>query len=294
MLMKEIFRKFIADKRFIANLAPRTLDLYERGFGYYERFGGPMDHVPSDAEAREMVVRMRETPTFSVTTCNIAIRCWNSFFSWIAERGYGPHVKLPKLKSPKVVMVTFTDADMERILAVRPKRPPLRRAYTILCLLVDCGLRISEALTITKDAIDWTNLMIRVTGKGSKDRIVPMSVSLRKILWEYESRHRQVRMESPWLFCTRSGMPLAYRNVRRDFEELFQMAGYGMTQNTGFFHAFRRYFSKNYLRRGGNLIYLQQALGHSNIATTRMYVEVEMEDLRRAHLATSPLDRLKR
>ena len=81
-----------------------------------------------------------------------------------------------------------------------------------------------------------------------------------------------------------------YRNIWRDFNNLCERLGIGAPEG---FHGLRRTFARNYLRQGGNLIYLQSALGHARIETTRIYVEVETEDLKQTHLKTSILSRLK-
>jgi integrase/recombinase XerD len=79
--------------------------------------------------------------------------------------------------------------------------------------------------------------------------------------------------------------------MRREFNKLMEKLG--IDGFDGAFHAFRRCFAKNYTRRGGNLFYLQQILGHEDIKTTRTYVEVEIEALQECHLKTSLLTRLR-
>jgi integrase/recombinase XerD len=161
-----------------------------------------------------------------------------------------------------------------------------------LCLLADTGVRVTEALTLKLENIDWDNLLIKVVGKRKKDRIVPMSIELRKVLHRYVTRQRYSRFPSPYLLCNSTGTAWDYYNAFREFVWLFKKLGIEGFDSA--FHSFRRFFGKNYLKNGGNLVYLQRLFGHSDIATTKMYLEdIDTADLHAMHLRTSPLSRLK-
>ena len=127
--------------------------------------------------------------------------------------------------------------------------------------------------------MDFNNLLITVLGKGRKERIVPMSVELRKVLYRYVTRQRYSRFDSRYLFCTANGTMMTYRNTYRDLEKVLVAVGVDRKDVDGYFHAFRRKFARSYVKSGGNLFYLQAAMGHSTLQMTRSYVEVEAEDL---------------
>jgi integrase len=90
------------------------------------------------------------------------------------------------------------------------------------------------------------------------------------------------------VFCTDDGEKLLYDNLRRDFLNLLKAVG--VEKAEGSFHAFRRFFGKQYLRNGGNPLYLQRVFGHSTLEMTRRYVEADDEDLQLAHKTLSPLE----
>jgi integrase len=94
------------------------------------------------------------------------------------------------------------------------------------------------------------------------------------------------------VFPTTTGSLLRYDNVKRDFMVILRACGVEKTK--GSFHAFRRYLGKQYLRNGGNPLYLQRVFGHSTLAMVNRYVEADNEDLQTAHKALSPLESLKR
>jgi integrase/recombinase XerD len=157
----------------------------------------------------------------------------------------------------------------------------------ILYLLIDTGCRVSEALSLTRKAIDFDNLQVVLQGKGNKQRRVPISLECRKRLYQWLNTH-----DFDLAFCTNAGGKLHYDNVRREFLDILKAVK--VEKSEGAFHALRRYFGKQYIRAGGNPIYLQRVFGHSSLQMTSKYIDADEESLREAHRALSPLERLKR
>jgi integrase/recombinase XerD len=289
-MISDLFAQFIQEKRYISNLSPRTIESYNKDV--FKRWMRYVGELPTKQNINQFVVKMRQAG-LATSTCNITIRSFNSFLTWLHTNGHIPEpLRLQKLKEEKRVMKTLANNEVQAILGWKPDSRYEHRLYAILCTIADCGLRISEALSIKLADVDIENLLIKVTGKGSKERIVPMSIELRKTLFRYITKHRYSKFETPFLFCTGNGTKMGYNNVYRDTHAVLKTLGIEKAFD-GFFHMWRRFYAKNYLRHGGNLAYLQQSLGHASITTTRMYVEVDTEDLQRTHLRTSVLNRLK-
>lgn len=286
-----LFDRFIKEKQFLANLSPRTIHSYKENFNRWQKHVG---EFPAAHNLSQFVVALREAG-LSVTTCNICIRSFNSFLSWLHENQYTKdHLRVKKLKEEKRVMKTFTDEQIKALLSYRPgKGRNEQRAYALLCLLIDTGVRISEALSLDVTKIDFHNLLITVKGKGNKERIVPMSIELRKILYRYMTRQRYSRFRTKYCFCTSNGTMMTYQNLRRDLQVIFKSVGVDCDNIDGGFHAFRRKFARSYVKAGGNLFYLQAAMGHTTLQMTRHYVEIEEEELKEAHARTSLLSRLR-
>ncbi len=148
----------------------------------------------------------------------------------------------------------------------------------MICLAaLDTGLRINELLSLRRQNVDIDNLVLRVNGKGNKERLVPISFELRKTLYRYLSKN-----QSPRLFATATGTAVTVRNAQRDFKSMCQRLG--ITNVRTSFHTLRHSFAVNYLRRGGNLFYLQRILGHSSITTTERYLRsLGIDDLKAVH-----------
>ncbi|MGH9876138.1 MAG: tyrosine-type recombinase/integrase [Nitrososphaerales archaeon] len=296
--VKTLFDQFTKELRYLRNLSERTIFSYTDAFERWLKFVGTM---PTPASLSQFVLGMREAG-LSITSCNIYIRSINSFLTWLKENGHCPQTfmngkpfRLTKLPEEKKQLRVFDDADIHKILSFKPKGRNDHRIYALVCTLIDTGIRINEALNLELARVDFDNLMITVTkGKGKKERIVPMSLDLRKILHRYVTNHRKAKFDSPFLFCTLNGTHLSHRNAMRDFENMLAKVGVSKDNIDHCFHSFRRKFARSYIKNGGNIAYLQHAMGHTTLAMTKHYIgDIPIEDLQMMHQKTSLLGRLK-
>jgi integrase/recombinase XerD len=296
--VKTLFDQFTKELRYLRNLSERTILCYGDAFGKWLKHVG---EIPTEKNLSRFVIGMREAG-LKITSCNIYIRSINSFITWLKENSHCPQTfsngkafKLAKLAEEKKQLRVFDDADIHKILSFKPNGRNEQRIYALVCTLIDTGIRINEALNIELARVDFDNLMITITkGKGNKERIVPMSLELRKILHRYMTNHRASKFDSPFLFCTINGTPLIHRNAMRDFENMLGKVGLTRDNVDHCFHSFRRKFARNYVKAGGNVKYLQHAMGHSTLAMTMHYVgDLTIEDLMMMHAKTSLLGRLK-
>jgi integrase/recombinase XerD len=126
-------------------------------------------------------------------SCNTYIKALNAFCLWLHEEVFvAERLTLPLLRFEKRIIVTLTDDQMHTLLKQKPKRFDQWRLHAILDLLLDSGLRIEEALTWRRGDLDLDNLLVTVMEKGRKERRVPFSFELRKVLFRYEqARVRQ-------------------------------------------------------------------------------------------------------
>ncbi len=134
-----------------------------------------------------------------------------------------------------------------------------------------------------RNKVDFDNLVITVRGKGDKERIVPISLECRKLLYKFLKLH-----DSDLVFANRDGYKLTYRTSLQQLHEICDKFGVD-----GTWHKFRHTFASSYLRNGGNLIYLSRVLGHEDISVTKIYVDENIEDLSMMQKRTSLLSRLR-
>ena len=279
--MDKLFEQFLKEKEYLENCTPRTIKFLKCSYNAFKRSGAIEINKSS---LTEFVVNMRQRG-LSATACNDYIAGMNTFFKWLHENEHTPErFKIARMRVEKKVMRGFTDQELLKIIKHKPKGMAQIRVHAILLTLIDTGCRIDELITLTRDNVDMDNLLIKVMGKGRKERIVPMSFELRKVLIRYLQKH-----EFRYVFPTGSGNMVSYTNLHRDAQILFKKIGVSPEG----FHCLRRTFARQYLKHGGNLAYLQKTLGHSKLETTRIYLDVDTEDLQRTHIKTSILSRLK-
>lgn len=277
-----MFEDFLKEKIYLRGVSHLTIRSYRQAYDRYIKFGKIFP--PTEFSLKQFVIGMKDAGLAS-TTCNISIRAMNSYLTWLKENGHiREPLRIKQVKEEKRVRQGYSDAELSRLLSFKPGTFFEWRLYALICLLTDTGIRIDEAVTLQRSKVDFENLIITVKGKGDKERVVPMSYELRKVLFKYLKR-----VSSRWVFPTRSGGRLSYRNALRDFAWLCHKVDVPYKP----FHYLRRTFARNYITQGGSLFMLQRCLGHESITTTQRYVNLNVDDLKEVHLRTSILGRLK-
>ena len=182
--------------------------------------------------------------------------------------------KLPKVLSRKQV---------EKLLNAPKKGWRFyHRDKAILQLLYDTGIRESELASLKCSAVDLQEGLITVTGKGSKQRSIPLTAKAILAIYEYiyseRSMHLRGRKDNGYLFLSRSNQPMYRHDIWRRVSYWAQTIG---LENVGP-HTLRHCFATHMLIGGADLRLIQKALGHSSIATTQIYCEVDLTQLKMA------------
>jgi len=209
--MDSLFEQFIRERRYLKNLSENTLDFYRYSYLAFCKAVGHLEPAEvTQGVLNDFIIKMRESGV-SVGGINAYIRGLNTFIGWLKENEHIGNVRLKQLKAEKPVLRSLTDKELKRIFDYKPQTMTEKRLKTILTLIADTGLRINEALTLQRSKIDFDNLLFSITGKGNKERIIPFSYELRKVLYKYIKGHRY-----EFVFCSRDGVRLRYDNARRD------------------------------------------------------------------------------
>jgi len=262
------FEQFAKEKTYLLGVSPRTVEWYEQSLRWLTNAS------PSEQDLKDAVVKMR-TAGLKASSCNSRIRAINSYLTWLKSP-----LRIPKLKEPQFLPQTFSKDDISKFLHYRPKNFYRRRLQLLVCLLADSGARISEALGLRWDDVNFDDCLMTLHGKGDKSRIVPFSQELRKLLWRFRHEHKLV-------FSTRDGGRLGRRDMLRDTKLLCRELGVSVPVRC--LHAFRHSFATQYLRAGGNVFALQRCLGHTDLTMTKKYVSLLTEDLQAIHAKVSLL-----
>jgi integrase/recombinase XerD len=271
---------FIRERQYLKAVSPKTIIWYGCSFKAFE---GALE---SKDAVRQRIVELRQR-NVSPITINSYLRCINAYFRWLHEEHGRDLVTIPRLKEEQKILATFSPSAIKKMVSYKAA-PNERRLHTLVCLLFDTGLRISEALSLTKGNVDLDNFAIRVHGKGGKHRLVPFSQELRKVLWRWQQKRASGPEGTGLLFATRNGTQVTVRNFLRQFKAFGEKLGISGVRLSP--HTCRHTFACEYLRRGGNLEFLRRILGHSSILTTQKYLRsLGVADLQEAHEGLSPL-----
>jgi len=269
---------FIRDRQYLKAVSPKTIIWYGCSF---TAFNGALE---SEEAVRQRIIELRQR-NVSPITINSYLRCINAYFRWLHEEHGKDLITVPKLKEEQKILSTFSTPAIKSMVFYRPKGDSERRLHTLVCLLLDTGLRISEALSLKKENVDLDDLAVKVYGKGGKHRLVPFSLELRRLLWRWMQRPRT---NGGLVFATRNGTQVSVRNFLRGFKEFGRKLGLTGVRISP--HTCRHTFACEYLRRGGNLEFLRRILGHSSILTTQKYLRsLGVDDLQAVHDKLSPL-----
>jgi integrase/recombinase XerD len=269
---------FIQERKYLKNVSVKTLVWYETSF---KAFDGALENRQTVID-RIAELRNRGLSAISVNTYPRAV---NAYFQWLHKEHGKAALKIPRLKEEQKILATFSAEHVKRIVNGQAVRSSELRLKALALSALDTGLRIDELLSLTRGQVDLDNLVLRVKGKGNKHRLIPMSVELRKVLYRHLAKH-----EHALVFCSRQGAKLSQRNLLRDFK--IWCTKLGITGVRASWHTLRYSFAVNYLRKGGNLYYLQRILGHSSITTTERYLRsLGIEDLQKVHDGLSLLSR---
>jgi len=167
----------------------------------------------------------------------------------------------------------------------RGKRPTADRDRAIIVLLVDTGLRASELCALKIKDYDPDRGGVNAVGKYGKERTVYAGDGAKKALWRYLMTRKGMKGDEP-LFATDSGRHLDRNNLRQTLQRIGKRAGVSGVN----VHKFRHTFAITFLRNGGNLLALQELLGHEKLETVRIYAKLASVDLEKAQRAASPAD----
>ncbi len=295
--------------------SPNTLRVYTTALSILQRFlerkGFPVDVTEiGPEELREFIGYLQNTRAFmehpftgpqkkglTGHTINCYLRAVRAFWSWLLAEEFievNPFDRITIPKPPKKVIMPFSEEQIRSLLSTIDTKSSIGfRDWSIILTLLDTGIRVSELTDLRLDDINLAQRCLKVRGKGNKERIVPIGISVQRAIAKYLNKHRTNPLYplSDNLFLSRDGMPLTPNRIQSIIETYANKAG--ITGVRASPHTFRHTFAITYLRNGGDVFTLQRILGHETLDMVRQYVCLAQYDLQEAHLRCSPVDNLK-
>jgi integrase/recombinase XerC len=229
----------------------------------------------------------RRAQGFSNASNARALSSLRHFFRWL-EEAHGCQndavfqLSMPKREKPlpKALNTEQSLRAAQGFAAIHIEPWLAARDAALLLLIYGCGLRISEALSVTPDAIVGAPMSLRILGKGNKERNVPLLPVVQDAIADYMRQCPHPLQEA--LFVGLRGAPLHASAFRKQLQTLRRQLG--LPEHTTP-HAFRHSFATHLLADGGDLRAIQELLGHASLSTTQRYTHVDAARLQAAYHA---------
>jgi integrase/recombinase XerD len=243
----------------------------------------PNEAVPGDVIGYIVKRQLDGADSRTVAKALSAVRALFRFLVLEGAAVSNPARLVETPKTPHRIPRVFEPQEVDRLLSVRDPRDPLSiRDGAVFELIYSCGLRASEAIDLTLERVSLSEGVVRVMGKGSRERLVPLGETARQRLELYLSAARPAlakgRKAVNYLFLGRGGKKLSRKGLWKNFKKLALKAGL-----EGKVHTLRHSFATHLLAGGADLRSVQELLGHADISTTQIYTHVSQEALRRLH-----------
>ena len=280
-----------------ARRAPRTVEAYRRDL---EGLARSLGHSPAIATTEELELWIADLRAQGLAPATVArrIAAARTFFRHLVllgQREDNPAAELELPRRLRTLPRTLSPGEAERLIeAAAGTTPRALRDRALVELLYGAGLRVSEAVGLDRTSVDLDDRLVRCTGKGGKERIVPVGRHAAEALRLYLARGRPFldRRHRPELFLNARGGPLtragAFLIVRRLAEQA------GLDPRRVHPHLLRHSFATHLLEGGADLRSVQEMLGHADLSTTELYTHVSDRRRRELYFQAHPHARRKR
>ncbi len=284
--MDTLRRRYVRYLKLERNYSPNTIEAYVHDLDYLINFIKGEGLAIAD-------VRLSHLETFAATihefgvsaTSQARILCGvRSFFRFLVLDGVLADDPAELLESPAVgehLPEVLTTEEVDRMEAsIDLSKWEGQRNRAIIEVLFSCGLRVSELVNLRFSDVSLNDKFLRIVGKGSKERLVPISdAALREIqLWLFDRNLMKVKPgEQEYVFLNRRGAHLTRTMILIMIKRTAEEAGITKTVSP---HTLRHSFATALLKGGANLRAIQEMLGHENIKTTQIYTHIDITTLR--------------
>jgi integrase/recombinase XerD len=295
----ELVLDFIAYLELERGLSRNTLEAYRSDLLQYGAWLAQrgtdalrVGHADLAAFAGELASGADGRPAAAPTTVQRKIACLRSFYRHLRREEILDRDPTAELKGPPKgrTLPQVLSRDEVALLLSQPHgdEPTALRDRALLELMYACGLRASEAVGIELDELDLGEGVLRASGKGSKERLVPIGSKAVQALADYLHRGRPqlvgLREESR-VFVNRRGQGLTRQGLYKIVQRHARSAGLASKMSP---HTLRHTFATHLLAGGCDLRSLQEMLGHADIATTQIYTHLSAERLRDVYFEAHP------
>ncbi|MEN8169911.1 MAG: tyrosine recombinase XerC [Pseudomonadota bacterium] len=279
-------------------LSPHTLSNYRRDLTRLGEYCDSVD-IGNWSELGSTMVRSyvawRHRKGAGGRTLQRELSALRSLFNFLLREGVvsnNPGIDIPAPKSEKKLPNALDVDQTTHLVEIEGEGPLVLRDRALMEIIYSSGLRLAEVVALDIDSIDRHDATVRVVGKGSKARVVPVGSEALKALQRWlKVRGQLTSLEERALFVSQRGNRISPRNVQQ------RMRQWGIKQGVDARvhpHMLRHSFASHILESSGDLRAVQELLGHADIATTQTYTHLDFQHLAKVYDAAHPRARKRR
>lgn len=290
-----LFESFLKYLHYEKNYSHYTVEAYKNDLMLFKQFVcGDELFNPQEIDAvivRRWIISLMDEG-YSPLSVNRKLSSLKSFFKYLCRNAYLPTSPIKGIVGPKVskpLPYFIKDDDMDHLLETLESEDSFegKRDKAILDVFYSTGIRCAELVALKDDDVDFNALLIKVTGKRNKQRLVPFSSALKAVLLVYlQKRYDAISPDRQMAFFVRkNGAPLSngivYGIVKKRLSEI-----QGLSKKSP--HILRHTFATSMLNNGADLNAVKEILGHASLSSTEVYTHTTFEELKKAYHQAHP------
>ena len=293
--METHFHDFLTMLRVERNVSTHTMDAYRRDINQYLMYLDDLDIKNlSDVKSTHIRDYIRLLSDGGMAPASISriissIRTYYRFLSSENLLDENPVLLINNPKLPKKLPDVLSEKEISLIInAIQESSQFFQRDKAIIELLYSCGIRVTELCNLEMSNLFIDEDLIRVMGKGNKERLLPLGVRSKKYLEDYikHSRNSHIKKSgSSFVFVSRNGNQLTRAMINIILNKWTQVSGLKKSVSP---HKLRHSFATHLLEGGADLRFVQALLGHSDISTTQIYTHIDKHYLKEVYKIHHP------
>ena len=293
--METHFHDFLTMLRVERNVSIHTIDAYKRDINQYLMYLGDLDIKNlSDVKSTHIRDYIRILSDGGMAPASISriissIRTYYRFLSSENILDENPVLLINNPKLPKKLPDVLSEKEISLIIdAIQESSQFYQRDKAIIELLYSCGIRVTELCNLEMSNLFIDEDLIRVMGKGNKERLLPLGIRSKKYLDDYikHSRNSHIKKSgSSFVFVSRNGNQLTRAMINIILNKWTQASGLKKSVSP---HKLRHSFATHLLEGGADLRFVQALLGHSDISTTQIYTHIDKHYLKEVYKIHHP------
>lgn len=279
---EKIIEEFIDYLRFERKYSENTISSYKRDLNKTNTYIKKDFAKLNKKDIQNYIQKISKKE--SASSISRSISTLKSFYKFLELNKYTSLNPLTTITNPKTVKKLpkiLSEEEIEKLLDINLKTDFDYRNKAMLELMYSSGLRVSELINLNVNDIDLSNASVRIFGKGSKERIIPLNDYAIDALNNYILNHRRSLFkhgESNYLFLNNHGNKMTRQGFFKILEKIAKERGIKSELSP---HTLRHSFATHLLKHGADLRSIQELLGHSDISTTQIYTHITSERLQK-------------